>query len=184
MNVETDSESRYPSEWKIQSTIIRKLCQIRETIEIDLFASRVSHQLIYLVFALENRPLSHGSETFPTAWAHKFVYAFSIFALIEKALQNVNLDQCLMFTIAPAWPGQLWFPVFLKMFGKKTMNCTIAQRSTERFCRKLESTTNTVFTAAIDLHNLGQNLLAEVISERASSLTANNKRISKTKHYQ
>ena len=58
----------------------------------DLFASRVSHQLIYLVFALENRLLSHGSEAFHTAWAHKFVYAFSLFALIENTLQIVNLD--------------------------------------------------------------------------------------------
>ena len=48
MNPEADRESRQTrnsSEWKLNPTIFMKLCQIRETSEMDLFASRVSHQL-------------------------------------------------------------------------------------------------------------------------------------------
>ena len=33
------------TEWQLNPTIFMKLCQIRETPEVDLFASRVSHQL-------------------------------------------------------------------------------------------------------------------------------------------
>ena len=49
MKVEADRESRQTrgsSEWKLNSTIFMKLCQIRGTPEMDLFASRVSHQLL------------------------------------------------------------------------------------------------------------------------------------------
>ena len=48
MNVEADRESRQTrdcSEWKLNSTIFMKLCQIRGTPEMDLFASSVSHEL-------------------------------------------------------------------------------------------------------------------------------------------
>ena len=46
-NVEEDRESRQTrdsSEWKLNSTIFMKLCQIRGTPEMDLLVLRVSHQ--------------------------------------------------------------------------------------------------------------------------------------------
>ena len=59
---------------------------------------------------------------------------------------------------------------------KKPTTFTSTQRSTERSCRKVESTRNTEFTATNGLENLRQNLLAEGISENASNLVTNNKR--------
>ena len=59
---------------------------------------------------------------------------------------------------------------------KKPTSFTSTQRSTERSCRKVESTRNTEFTATNGLENLRQNLLAEGISENASNLVTNNKR--------
>jgi len=47
-NVVADRESRQiqdSSEWKLNTQVFKKLCQLRGTPEIDLFASRVSHQL-------------------------------------------------------------------------------------------------------------------------------------------
>ena len=52
MNVEADRESRQTrdsSEWKLNPTIFMKLCQVRGTPEVDLFASRVSHQLPHYI---------------------------------------------------------------------------------------------------------------------------------------
>ena len=51
----------------------------------------------------------------------KFVYAFPLFALIGKVLQKVNQDQCLMFIITLAWPGQPWFPELLKKSVKNPL---------------------------------------------------------------
>ena len=67
---------------------------------------------------------------------------------------------------------------------KKPTAFTSTQRSTERSCRKVESTRNTEFTATSGLDNLRQNLLAEGISERASNLITNNRRTSSIKHYE
>ena len=111
MNVEADRESRQTrdlSEWKLNPTTFMKLCQIRGTPEVDLFPSRVSHQLPYYT-SWKIDPFSQGRDAFQISWAHKFVYAFPPFALIGRVLQKVNQDQCLMLIITPAWPGQPWF---------------------------------------------------------------------------
>ena len=67
---------------------------------------------------------------------------------------------------------------------KKPTTFTSTQRSTERSCRKVESTHNVEFTTTSGLDNLSQNLLAEGISERTSNLITNNRRRSSIKHYE
>ena len=89
-----------------------------------------------------------------------------------------------MLIITPAWPSQPWFPGLLKMSVKKSTTFTSTQRSTERSCRKVESTCNTEFTATNGRDNLRQNLLAEGISERTSNVITNNRRTSPIKHYE
>ena len=67
---------------------------------------------------------------------------------------------------------------------KKSTTSTKTQKSTERSCRKVEFTHNAEFTATSSLNNLRHNLLAEGISERASNLVTNNRRIFLIKRYQ
>ena len=104
MNVEADRESRQTrdsSEWKLHPTIFMKLCQIRGTQEVDLFTSRVSHQLpLYISWRIDS--FSQDRDAFQISWIHKFVYAFPPFELIGRVLQKVNQDQCLMLIITPA----------------------------------------------------------------------------------
>ena len=68
-----------------------------------------------------------------------------------------------------------------KNYCKKSITFTSTQRSTERSCRKLESTRNAEFTTASGLDCLRQNLLTKWISERTSNLITNNRRISSMK---
>ena len=123
MNVEADREStqtRDSSEWKLNSTIFMKLCQIKGSPEVDLFASRVSHQLRhYISWKIDS--FSQGRDPFHISWAHNFVYAFPPFALIGRVLENVNQDQCLMLIITPARPSQPWFPGLLKTSVKNPL---------------------------------------------------------------
>ena len=67
---------------------------------------------------------------------------------------------------------------------KKSTTSTKTPKSTERSCRKVEFTHNAEFTATSSLDNLRHNLLAEGISERASNLVTNNRRIFLIKRYQ
>ena len=123
MNVKADRESRQTrgsSEWKLNPTIFMKLCQIRGTPEVDLFASRVSHQLPHYI-SWKIDPFSQGRDAFQISWAHKFVYVFLPLALMGRVLQKVNQDQCLMLIITPAWPGQPWFLGLFKMFVKNPL---------------------------------------------------------------
>ena len=178
MNGEADRESRQTrdsSQWKLNPTIFMTLCQIRGTPEVDLFASRVSHQLPHYI-SWKIDPFSQGRDAFQISWADKFVYAFPPFVLIGRILQKVNQDQCLMLIIMVS-------RAFNNVCKKSTVFAS-TQRSTERSCRKVESTRNSEFTATSGLDNLRQNLLAEGISERASSLITNNRRTSSIKHYE
>ena len=78
-----------------------KLCQMRGTPEVDLFASRVSHQLLYYI-SWKIDLFSQGRDAFQISWAHKFVNAFPPFALIGRVLKKVNQDLCLMLIITLA----------------------------------------------------------------------------------
>ena len=86
----------------------------------DPFASRVSHQLPQNM-SWKIDPFSQGRDAFQISWAHKFVYTVPHFVLIGRVLQKVNQDQCLIFIITPAWPGQPWFPGLLKMSVKNPL---------------------------------------------------------------
>ena len=123
MKVEADREfrqTRDSREWKLNPTIFRKLCQIRVTQEMNLFALRLSHQLsLYVSWKIN--PFSHGRDAFQISWTHKFVNAFSPFALTRKVLEKVNQDRSLMLIITPAWPSQPWFPGLLKMSVKNSL---------------------------------------------------------------
>ena len=94
INVEADREfrrTRDSSERKLNPTIFMKLCQIRRTPEMDLLASRVSHQLSqYISWKID--PFIQGRDAFQISLAHKLVYAFPPFALILRVLQRVNQD--------------------------------------------------------------------------------------------
>ena len=80
---------------------LHEIVSDKGTLEMDLFASRVSHQLPqYISWKID--PFSQGRDPFQMSWAHKFVYAFPLFALIGRVLQKVNQDQCLILIITPA----------------------------------------------------------------------------------
>ena len=66
MNLEAHRESRQTrdfSEWKLNSTIFMKLCQIRGTPEMDLCVSRVPHQLLRYI-SWKTDPFSQGRDVF------------------------------------------------------------------------------------------------------------------------
>ena len=70
LNQEADFQSRSmkdSSEWKLKLQIFRALCNLRGTPDIDLFASRVSHQLLcYISWKLD--PFSKGRDAFQRSY--------------------------------------------------------------------------------------------------------------------
>ena len=88
------------------------LCKSSWTPDIDLFASRVSHQVPASV-SWKLDPYSKGRDDFQMCWTHTKGYAFSPFSLIGRALHRVLIDQGTLILITPAWQTQSWYPQLL-----------------------------------------------------------------------
>ena len=103
LNVETDTQSRtvrYASEWKLNPRIFQKIYKYRGTPEINLFASRISHQLpTYISWKLDLH--SHGRDAFQISWTNKKGYAFPPFCLIGRVLKKIQSDQAIVIVVTP-----------------------------------------------------------------------------------
>ncbi len=116
-NVIADEKSRVfqdHTEWMLNKTVFRQLCDIYGTPEIDLFATRLNTQLpVYISWKPD--PGAIGVDAFTQNWASKFFYAFPPFCLIAKCLQKIEQDEAEGLIIVPKWPTQSWFPKLLSL---------------------------------------------------------------------
>ena len=117
LNVVADYESRYvqdSSEWMLCPKTFNLICSVLGVPEIDLFASRISHQVPkYFAWKLDH--YSVGRDAFQTKWTHLKGYAFPPFSLMGRVLRKVELDQATIVVVAPVWQGQPWFPKLLQL---------------------------------------------------------------------
>ena len=71
--------------------------------DIDLFASRLNHQVQKYV-AWRPDPYSWKTDAMQQSWDHQFLYAFPPFSLINKVLNKIQEDKVhLMLLITPTW---------------------------------------------------------------------------------
>ena len=73
LSVEADTQSRTvrdAGDWKLNPSKFQKIFKYRETLEIDLFASTISHQLpACMPWKLD--PYSQGTDAFRISWTNK-----------------------------------------------------------------------------------------------------------------
>ena len=103
LNVTADWESRNfqdKSDWKLSPEVFAKICQKLGTPSIDLFASRMSHQLsVYMAWKLD--PESQATSVMYQPWTKMFPYAFPHFSLIPRVLSKVRKEGTTMILVAP-----------------------------------------------------------------------------------
>lgn len=104
-------QTRNPSEWKLNSNIFKKLCQIRGTQE-KWICFHQECQTNFPHTCHWKSILLVRVNMLPRCPRLRSVYAF---ALTGRVLQRLIQDQFSMLIITPVWPGQPWFPVRLKM---------------------------------------------------------------------
>ena len=118
LNTVADWESRNvrdSSEWKLCPKTFRLLCHRWGSPGVDLFASRISHQLEKYV-SWKPDPFCVGVDAFCQNWDRFYPYAFPPFCLITRVLrQTVAQKVDRMIIIAPIWPTQPWYPRLLSM---------------------------------------------------------------------
>ena len=113
-NVVADEESRKMkdnNDWKIDSTVIQPL--IKEC-QIDLFASRLTHQLDKYV-SWRPDPGAIHVDAFTMNWRNLIAYAFPPFSLIPAVLHKTKKEMATLILIAPLWSAQPWWPLLIDL---------------------------------------------------------------------
>ena len=118
LNVAADTQSRNVtdwSEWKLNPAVFQKICSAIGQPDIDLFASRTSHQMIPYV-SLKPDPVCIKVDAMQHLWIHWFPYAFPPFNMIGRVLKKAQREGLQgMIIITPIWITQTWYPLLLNM---------------------------------------------------------------------
>ena len=118
LNVQADWQSRNvgdSSDWKLNPTVFRNICKILGQPDMNLFASRLCHQLQNYI-SWKPDPFSQGTDALQMSWSHQFPYAFPPFCLISKTLAKVVQDKVhVMILISPTWQTQPWYSQLLHL---------------------------------------------------------------------
>ena len=117
LNIQADWQSRNhkdSSDWKLNPKIFSQIVKIRGIPQIDLFASRLNHQLPkYMSWHPDQG--SSAVDSLQHSWRNLYEYAFPPFYLIGKVIAKVRKDQSLLLIITPAWQTQPWHVASLSM---------------------------------------------------------------------
>ena len=114
INVEADAESRIKrdlNDWKIHPAVIAPL--IRHC-TVDLFASRLTHQLKRYV-SWRPDPNAIHIDAFTLNWSNLMAYAFPPFCLIPAVLHKVKREHATIVLVAPLWTAQPWWPLLIEL---------------------------------------------------------------------
>ena len=111
LNTVADRESRKKpdsSEWLLHPKVFQAVSQLLGSPPIDLFASRLCHQLPQYI-AWHPDPYSQGTDAMIQNWNIGLPYAFPPFSMISRVLLKIK-QECvpLLILIAPVWSTQPW----------------------------------------------------------------------------
>jgi hypothetical protein len=106
VNIEADRLSRSTNidlEWKLNTKVFHEINSLYGPHDIDLFASRINHQLfdIYQILMLNLK------------WIHINDFAFPHFSIVGKVVQKLIAEETELTLIAPLWTTQHWLPKML-----------------------------------------------------------------------
>ena len=94
--------------------IFSQIVKIKGILQLDLFASRLNHQLPkYMPW--HSDPGSCAVDSAQQSWRKLYENAFLSFCLIGKVLAKVRKDHSLLLIITPAWQTQPWYAALIAM---------------------------------------------------------------------
>lgn len=124
-NLIADFESRRnqrESEWKLDNRVLLNALQgLDFRPDIDLFASRINHQLPKYV-SYRPDPKAFATDAFSLQWSELKFYAFPPFSVIPAVLSKVQNEKALGVCVLPEWPTQAWYPKALQMLEQEPIH--------------------------------------------------------------
>jgi hypothetical protein len=113
-NVEADAESRVKrdlNDWRIHPKVIAPL---NRYCTVDLFASRLTHQLKQYV-SWRSDPNAMHIDAFTMDWSNLVAYAFPPFSLLPAVLHKAKKEGATLVLVAPLWTAQPWWPLLIEL---------------------------------------------------------------------
>jgi hypothetical protein len=84
------------------------------TPQVDLFASRLNHQLPLYV-SRHPEPGAMEVDAMTLQWNRWTSFIHAPIIMLPRILKRIREDQATCLLIAPNWPGQTWYPLLLEM---------------------------------------------------------------------
>ena len=81
---------------------------------VDLFASRINHQLNEYV-SWHPDPYAIATDAFTISWTNIKFYAFPPFSIIGRTVAKIIQDAASGIIIIPKWSTQCWFPTVMSI---------------------------------------------------------------------
>ena len=101
-------------EWTLNPQVFQQILLKMYGLEVDLFASRINHQLTAFVsWRLE--PGAMAYDAFNLNWGLMKGYLFPPFCLIHRCIKKIQQDQAECILITPVWKSSPWYPVILSL---------------------------------------------------------------------
>ena len=92
------------TEWSLSPVLFRKLTQQFSIPQVDLFASRLNHQVGTFV-SWKPKPQAWAVDAFSLNWKD-IVYAFPPFSVLGRVLSKIKMEQASGILVLPLWPTQ------------------------------------------------------------------------------
>ena len=102
------------TEWQLDKSVFKRPLAIFGKPEVDMFASRLNHQLPLYVAWIPD-PEAMAVDAFTQNWTEHYIYIFPPFSVIPQVLQKIEQEQAQVIMVAPLWPTQSWFPKLTKL---------------------------------------------------------------------
>ena len=115
-----DEESRVVRDrcdWMMHPNLFSQIRQVMGLLEVDLFASRLTHQLPRF-FSWRPDPLAEATDTFTQDWSQFQGYTNPPWCLILRTLSKIQREEARVLLIAPVWRTQPWYPLLLQLLVK------------------------------------------------------------------
>ena len=101
-------------EWMLHPVVFQALQKEVSGFSIDLFATRVNHQVPAFV-SWRPEPGAVATDAFNVKWDFQLAYLFPPFCMIKRCLRKIQQDQPLCVLITPVWKSSPWYPVILSL---------------------------------------------------------------------
>ena len=101
-------------EWMLHPALFQALQKEVGCFSIDLFATRVNHQVPAFV-SWRPEPGAVATDAFNVKWVFQLAYLFPPFCMIKSCLRKIQQDQSHCVLITPVWKSSPWYPVTLSL---------------------------------------------------------------------